>query len=74
MLITLVNVDSKMCDDLKNLGCNIVRNARDTGLDVQMDTSIFTIRVSDGYIRLRNKEIRKTFLIYDNEFRSIDVR
>ena len=74
MLITLVNVDNKMRDDLKNLGCNIVRDARDTGLDVQMDTSIFTIRVSDGYIRLRNKEIRKTFLIYDNEFKSIDVR
>lgn len=74
MLITLVNVDSKMRDDLKNLGCSIVRDAHDTGLDVQMDTSKFTIRVSDGYVRLRNKEIRKTFLIYDNEFRSIDVR
>lgn len=74
MLVTLVNVASELRDDLRNLGCDIIRDAPDTGIDVQVDTSIFTIRINGDYVRLRNKDIRRTLLIYDYEFRSIDVR
>lgn len=74
MLITLVNVDSGLRDELKKLGCDIVRDAPDTGLDVQMYTSQFSIRICDGYIKLRNKVGRCSLLLYDCEFRSIDVR
>lgn len=74
MLITLVNVASGLRDDLKKLGCDIVRDAPDTGLDVQMYTTQFSVRICDGYIKLRNKGVRRSLLLYDYEFRSIYVR
>lgn len=74
MIITVCNIDPDRRLDIRHFGGDIVRDAPDTGLDVQFKTSIFRMRVRDVYIKIHNKETKNSLVLWDCEFRSIDVR
>lgn len=72
MFITLCDVPTDREESLTNIGGEIMRSFNGLS-DIQFDSDDFSLSVRGDYIKIRNRTMHKTAVIWEDEFTNVII-